>query len=92
MREGLAQSDVNRGNYYVRRNMWDSALIYYRDVVRLYPNTRASRDAMLRMVDVYKRLRYMDDAGDVCKELRAEYPDDAAVVKACAGIPVVATQ
>jgi outer membrane protein assembly factor BamD len=92
MREGLAQTDVNRGNYYMRRHMWDSALIYYRDVLRLYPNTRASRDAMLKMVDIYKRLKYMDDAGDVCKELRAAYADDAAVAKACAGIPAVAAQ
>jgi outer membrane protein assembly factor BamD len=86
MREGLAQTDVNRGNYYVRRHMWDSALIYYRDVLAMYPNTRASRDAMLRMVEVYKRLKYMDDAGDVCKELRSAYADDAVIAKACAGI------
>jgi outer membrane assembly lipoprotein YfiO len=86
MREGLAQTDVNRGNYYVRRHMWDSALIYYRDVLIMYPGTRASRDAMLRMVDVYKRLKYMDDVSDVCKELRSAYADDAVVTTACAGI------
>jgi outer membrane protein assembly factor BamD len=87
MREGLAQSDVNRGKYYVRRHMWDSALIYYRDVVSLYPNTQASRTAMLAMVDIYKRLKYLDDAADICKALRDAYKDDAEVAKACAGIP-----
>lgn len=86
MREGLARTDVLRGDYYVRRHIWDSALIYYRDVLILYPNTLASKDAMLKMVDIYKRLKYMDDAGDICKELRAAYPDDAAVIRACAGI------
>ena len=86
MREGLAQSDVNRGDYYIRRHMWDSALIYYRDVLLLYPNTQASRLALLRMADVYTRLKYTDDLGDVCKELRTAYPADAEVAKACAAI------
>lgn len=92
MREGLGQHDVNRGNYYLRRNMWDSALIYYRDVVEKYPNTGAARDAMIRMVGIYKRLRYLDDAGDVCKQLRTEYAADAAVGQACAGIPADTTR
>ena len=92
MREGLAQTDVNRGNYYTRRHMWDSALIYYRDVLALYPNTKAGRDAMLKMVDIYKRLKYMDDATDICKELRATYASDPEVIKACAGIPAATAQ
>lgn len=86
MREGLGQTDVNRGEYYIRRHMWDSALIYLRDVLLLYPDTRASREAMLRMVDIYKRLKYTDDMTDVCKQLRAAYTSDADVDKACAGI------
>jgi outer membrane protein assembly factor BamD (BamD/ComL family) len=92
MREGLGQHDVNRGNYYVRRNMWDSALIYYRTVVVDYPNTRAARDAMVKMVEIYKRLRYLDDATDVCKQLRVAHATEADVIKVCAGIPADTTR
>jgi hypothetical protein len=38
------------------------------------------------MVEVYRHLKYLDDAGDVCKALRSAYGTDSTVVRTCAGI------
>ena len=86
MNEGLARKELNNGLFYVRRNMFDSALIPLRDAATLFPGTAASREAMIKMVEVFRLLKYLDDAGDVCKTLRSAYGTDSTVVKTCAGI------
>jgi outer membrane protein assembly factor BamD len=88
MREGLARKELNTGIFYIKRNAFDSALINLRDAALLYPGTAAAREAMIKMVEVYRhpRLKYMDDATDVCRELRTAYATDPAVVRVCAGI------
>lgn len=84
--DGVARGDYLRGQFYVRRHAYDSALIYFQDVVKAYPGTLAARDAMIEMVGVYKKLKYADDAADMCKALRSGFPKDAAATKACAGV------
>jgi outer membrane protein assembly factor BamD (BamD/ComL family) len=86
MRDGLARKDLNDGLYYLKRNAFDSALIYFRDAVVKYPGTSAAHEAMIKMVEVYKRLKWMEDAGDVCRQLRSTHGADADVIKACLGI------
>ncbi len=83
-----AEGAEYRRNSTSRRGvpMYDSALIYLRAAAQKYPGTAASREAMIKMVEVYRRLKYLDDAGDVCKTLRSAYGTDSTVVKTCAGI------
>jgi outer membrane assembly lipoprotein YfiO len=94
MNEGLARKDLNNGLFYIRRHAWDSALIPLKDAATLYPGTAASREAMVKMVEVYRnpKMKYFEDAKDLCKTLRASYGADPAVIKACAGIPADTTR
>ncbi|MBI1809405.1 MAG: outer membrane protein assembly factor BamD [Gemmatimonadetes bacterium] len=83
--EMLATKDYETGMHYVRRRAFDSALIYLKDVVRNYPSTQRSRDAMLRIVEVYRRpeMNYKDEAKEMCVALNGAYPGDADVAKLC---------
>ncbi|MEO7180742.1 MAG: outer membrane protein assembly factor BamD [Gemmatimonadaceae bacterium] len=86
LREMFAQKNYLSGMYYMRRNGFDSAIIYFKDVLGKYPATPSARLAQLRLVDAYKAIRYKDDAADTCAELKRGFPDDAQVRSTCAGV------
>ncbi|MBX9928764.1 MAG: outer membrane protein assembly factor BamD [Gemmatimonadaceae bacterium] len=83
--ELLATKDYETGMHYFRRRAFDSGLIYFKDVVRLFPNTDHARMALLRMVDTYRHplLNYKEDAAETCQTLRTSYPTDAEVQRVC---------
>jgi outer membrane protein assembly factor BamD len=83
--EMFATKDYETGRQYVRRRAFDSALIYFKDVVKNYPNSLRARDALLRMVEVYRNpvMNYRDEARETCITLRTAYPGDAEVAKLC---------
>jgi outer membrane protein assembly factor BamD len=83
--EMMATKDYETGRHYTRRKAFDSAIIYFKDVVRNYPNTIVSRDAMMRMVEVYRRpeMNYKDEAKEMCTALSGAYPTDAEVGALC---------
>lgn len=83
--EWFAAKDYETGMHYVRRRAYDSAILYFRDVVANYPNTDKARQAMLQMVRVYRlpALNYKEDAAELCTALLAGFPTDAEVLKAC---------
>ncbi len=81
----LARKDYDVGMHYVRRKAYDSAIIFFKDVVRNHPESDVARLAMLRLVEVYRLplLNYREDADEVCGALRAAYPTDQQVVATC---------
>lgn len=83
LQEEFATKDYRNGMHYFRRKAYDSAIIYFRDVVDKFPNTHRSRDALLRLAEAYDAIRYRDDKADVCKTLKDKYPTDDEVVKTC---------
>ncbi len=96
LQEMFAQKNYLSGMYYLRRGGYDSGIIYFKDVVAKYPTSPTARMAQLRLVDVYKVIRYREDASEACATLRKSYPGDAEVTKSCAGVaepgtPVAAT-
>ncbi len=83
LQDWMAQKDHLAAQYYVRRRMYDSAIIFLQDIARLYPATPTARRASLDLVDVYRRIRYAEEAAAVCADLRTRYPDDAEVRATC---------
>jgi outer membrane protein assembly factor BamD len=80
-----AAKDYLNGMFYVRRGAFDSAIIYFKSVVKDYPNTDHARLALLRMVEVYLRpqMNYKDEAAETCTTLRTAYAGDKDVAKTC---------
>lgn len=87
--EWFASKDFETASHYQRRKAYDSAILYYKDVVKHWPESDKARQAMLRLVEVYRApaLKYEDDANEVCEALRAAYPADADVRRVCAITP-----
>ena len=90
MLEWLAAKDYLTGMHYARRKAPDSAILYFKDVIKNYPETTHARDAYLRLVEVYRSINYRDDARDACATLHQKYPSDREVRTIC-GPPPPAT-
>ena len=87
LQDWMARKDYDAATYYVRRRAYDSAIIFLQDVARLYPGTPTARRATLDLLDVYRRIRYTEEADAVCADLRTRYPGDAEVQAACGPAP-----
>ncbi|HEY0778181.1 MAG TPA: outer membrane protein assembly factor BamD, partial [Gemmatirosa sp.] len=83
----FAAKDLETGMHYLRRKAYDPALIYFKDVVRLYPGTPAARMAYLRMVQSYKAINYKEEIAEACTDMRRTYPADVEVRQTCAIAP-----
>ena len=76
------------GRFYQRRKAYDSAIIYYRDVLDRWPHVPRARDALIRLAESYEAIRYTEDYSETCVRLRETYPSDGEVAEACRGAPV----
>lgn len=83
--EMFAAKDYETGMHYKRRKAYDSAIIFFKDVVKNFPETDKARQAMLRMVEIYRlpALDYKEDAAEMCEALRAAYPTHPQVLAHC---------
>jgi outer membrane protein assembly factor BamD len=83
--EKKAEKDYGIAEHYVRRHAYESSLIYFKDVVKDYPNTQTARNALMAMVLVYRRpeLKYVPEARETCVTLRTAYAGDPEVKALC---------
>jgi outer membrane protein assembly factor BamD len=86
----FATKDYETGYHYLKRKAYDSAIIYFKDVIRLHPNAPKTRDAYLRLHQAYKAINYKEDMRELCDSMRKAYPNDREVVSTCG--PAPATQ
>lgn len=85
--EWFAEKDYDTGYLYLKRKAFDSAIIYFKDVIRLHPNARKTREAYLRLLESYRAIRYTEDARELCDAMRKAYPNDREVLKECGPAP-----
>lgn len=88
--EWFAIKDYETGYHYLKRKAYDSAIIYFKDVIRLHPNASKTRDAYIRLHDAYKAINYKDDMRDLCDQMRKAYPSDREVRDVCGPAPPAA--
>jgi outer membrane protein assembly factor BamD len=86
--EWFARKDYDTGYLYLKRKAFDSAIIYFKDVIRLHPNAKTTRDAYLRLHESYRAIRYVEDARELCDVMRKTYTNDREVSKTCGPAPV----
>ena len=83
LEEWMATKDYETGLHYMRLKAFDSAIIYFKDVVRLYPQTARSRDAYLKLVHAYRTINYREEATEICTAVRQRFADDLEVRRTC---------
>ena len=83
LEQWFATKDYENGMHYFRRHAYDSAIIYFKDVLETYPTTPKARQASLRLVEAYRAIKYREDADEMCDSLRRSYPNDREVREHC---------
>ncbi|HEY6089412.1 MAG TPA: outer membrane protein assembly factor BamD, partial [Gemmatimonadaceae bacterium] len=85
--EWMAEKDYNTGYLYLKRKAYDSAILYFKDVIRLHPHARITKQAYLHLLEAYRAIKYTEDARDLCDAMRKAYPNDREVTRACGPAP-----
>jgi len=86
----FATKEYETGMFYVRNKAWDSANIYFQNVVARWPHVPRARDALLRLVESYRTINYRENVQETCAKLRESYPGDAEVGRVCRATPAAA--
>ena len=71
----LARRDYDTGLHYLKRNLWDSALLYFEVVATDFPQTEWAPWALYQMAETFGRIGYERDAQTTRKLLLGAYPD-----------------
>lgn len=79
----FAEKAYKNGMFYLRRKAFDSAIIYFKDVIANYPNAGRSPDALLRLVDSYRAIGYTQEVQETCDHLRRFYPNATRLDRTC---------
>jgi outer membrane protein assembly factor BamD len=89
--ERMAEKDYLAGEHYFNRRAFDSAIIYYQDVVAEFPETTWAPRALLRVVQAYERLGYEQEASAARTRLLSEYPTSPEARQVGGAAPAGAT-
>jgi len=79
----FAEKIYKTGIFYLRRKAFDSAIIYFKDVIANYPTADRASDALLRLVDSYRAIGYKQELQETCEHLRRFYPKAAGLDRSC---------
>src|SRR6266581_1597434 len=83
LREWFSEKDYKNGLFYFRRRAYDSAIIYFKDVIASYPGTSHVPAALMRLVDSYRAIGYAEELRETCANLRQFYPATDGLAKTC---------
>ncbi len=86
----LAIKTYKTGVWYMGRKAYDPAIIYFKDVLRLYPTAPTARDAGIKLVEAYNEINYREEAQEQCASLRQTYPGSPEVREVCGTGPATA--
>lgn len=71
----LAKKTYETGEWYQGRRAYDSAIIYYDEVVARYPQTRWAPRALAQLVQIYGILEWDAEREEAREQLLSNYPD-----------------
>src|SRR2546425_10019986 len=83
LREQFAEKDYKNGMFYFRRRAYDSAIIYFKDVIANYQGTSRVPEALMRLAESYRAIGYAEEVKETCASLLRFYPTAAGVTKSC---------
>lgn len=83
LEEGFAQKEYKSALFYVRLKAYDSAILYLKDLVASYPRTTSAPIALIKLVEVYRKLGYQEDVTETCGYLRRFHPTAAGIEASC---------
>jgi outer membrane protein assembly factor BamD len=83
LNEWFAEKGFKNGNFYFRLRAYDSAILYFKDVVANYPQTEHAARSVERLIEAYDKIGYQEEKREMCGYLRQFYPDSQRADKLC---------
>lgn len=84
LNEMFAEKAYKNGDFYYRFGAYDSAIIYFQDVVANYPGTSFAPRAVVKLIATYDRIGYQEEKREMCGYLQQYYPLSLPQAEACA--------
>lgn len=84
MENRLARKEFLTGDFYARREAFDSAILYYESVLARWPQSTVAPDALRAMIEAYEEIGYDEEADAARERLLRDYPESPAA-RALAG-------
>jgi outer membrane protein assembly factor BamD len=79
----FAWKEYKAALFYVRIKAWDSAILYLRNIVATWPRAEIVPEALTKLVEAYRTLRYVEDTNETCTYFRRQWPDAPKINETC---------
>ncbi len=83
LEEKFAEKEYRGGVFYLRLGAYDSAIIYFKDVVANYPRTSYASKSVLKLIEAYGKIGYAEEKQEMCQYLWQYYPEAEGAAQAC---------
>jgi outer membrane protein assembly factor BamD len=83
LEEKFAVKQYKAAMYYLRYKAFDSAALYLRQLVADYPRTSVAPEAVVKLIEIYRRLGYEEDVREFCGYLRRFHASYTGVDRTC---------
>jgi outer membrane protein assembly factor BamD len=70
LQERFAYKEYKAGLFYMRLKAYDSAILYFKDLVATYPRASIAPQALFKLVQAYRTLGYKEDVQETCGYIR----------------------
>ena len=87
LQDQFAYKQYRAGRYYMHLKAYDSAILYFRDVVATYPRSPSAPRALVDLVKAYYKLGYVEDVKETCGYIRRFHANAKGVAEVCPSDP-----
>lgn len=77
LEEMFAAKEYRTALFYFRIKAYDSAILSLRHVVATYPRTQIVPDALVKLVEAYRKNQYVEDLREACQYIARFFPGTA---------------
>lgn len=83
LQEAFAVKEYETGLFYLRRAGYDSAILYFRNLIATYPSSALVPDAFVRLARAYRLIGYREEQQETCEHVLQYYPNRRDVQEEC---------
>jgi outer membrane protein assembly factor BamD len=83
LNERFAYKAYKAALFYFRLKAYDSAILYLKDLVANYPKAAVAPDALVKLVQAYRRLGYGEDVQETCDYIHRFHPKAVGAGEVC---------
>ncbi|HTT67923.1 MAG TPA: outer membrane protein assembly factor BamD [Gemmatimonadales bacterium] len=73
LNERFAVKELENALFYFQRGAYDSAILYFKDLIATYPSSSLVPETYVYLVRSYQAIGWKDELGAFCDQLRAYY-------------------